>query len=240
MDEQQGNGNLGKFNLKSFLSIFSTSSRLHSSTSLAPSICALQREKLASLTAVVQEQRSQLELQSHHSILENHDEEVLFYSIRSITTGDQDIPPLKGKRLNATVIMDPGEAHTARKGIEGDDGDVYSEVLLGQLNMIEDGEARGWACRRASRGGSLTNAVVAVYVDDVLVAEAVADEALDLPIAVLEMCQDVPEEDESPSRALPIGFSAKLPMLREGQHNVSSMFFCSLEVQETSQWPRTS
>lgn len=176
----------------------------------------------------MQQQRSQLEQESYR-LSERHDEDVLFYSVRPKTTGDN-IFPLEGKRLDASMVVDHVDSHTLRNRIEGEDEEAYSEILLGQLTMIEDGEARGWACRRTSRGGSPTNAVVAVYVDDILIAETVADEALDLPIAVSEMCQEVSEEDESPPGSLPVGFSAKLPILHDGQHTVSSS--CCFEVKE--------
>jgi len=149
---------------------------------------------VATLASVVAEQRQLLE--QHPAAASTPD--VLFYSTRPAAQGE--IRPLPGPPL-------------AEGDLAQDEGSDGSPFLL-EIDMIEAGKVRGWACKRGEQLPSSLQ--LELYVDGIRAATARTSDEVTLPREALERCGLTNEPQES----VPLGFQAQLPPLPQGLHEV--------------------
>lgn len=164
--------------------------------------------------AVAADQRTLLR-QADATIKElSTEESPLFYSVRP--NPPKRIPPLQGALLDAGKVV-PSIADGSDDGTPAAPPDAAVAAAVAQIDFIERGEVRGWACSRSAElQGPLS---VEIYVNDVRVATVAAAEDLgDLPAAVKEACT---QQGVAPGAA-PKRFSAALPLLPQGEHLVST------------------
>ena len=174
-----------------------------------------QREELETLTAVAQEQQYLLKIAEDEAAF--RDQDPLFFSIRPHPPAD--IPPLQGPPLDLSLEEDIAAATTTAAGSENT---VNRPDLVLEIDAIEGGTVRGWACSRiADIPEPLT---ILVYVDKTLVSEVSADESIELPASAREVCSSslgggaAAGSSRAPSER--VGFVANFPDLPQGRHTL--------------------
>jgi hypothetical protein len=178
----------------------------------------LQREEIAALAAVASDQRTLLR-QADATIKELSSEEgPMFFSVRP--NPPKEIHPLKGALLDMGKVVSSGAVDGSDEGPPVAPPDAAAAAAVAQIDFIERGEVRGWAC---SRSGELQGPLsVEIYVNDVRVATvAAAAQGDDLPASVKEACM---QQGTTPGAA-PKRFVAALPLLPQGEHLVSLCFY---------------
>ena len=160
-------------------------------------------DEVESLTALAQEQHNQLQAAEEEAHL-LFEEDTLFYSVR--TNPPKHIDPLKGPKLEVTDILEPSN-DTATPT------DPLFTAVIAQIDLIEAGTVKGWACSTTTKvPGPLK---IEVYVNRIRVAEVIGREGVDLPSAAKTACLG-----DAGGGAAPALWQAQLPALHPGTHTL--------------------
>ena len=161
----------------------------------------MQAAEVESLTVLAREQRDVINTVEQQAI---QAQDPLFFSVRKDVP--KLIPPLDGPLLDLKLVV---------KTTGNDSKNQSPPSAIAELDSVENGQARGWACgRTADLVGPLR---IEIYVDRKRVAEVAATETFDVPIAVKEACH----LEGQTLGVEPAQFTVDLPFLRPGTHSVS-------------------
>lgn len=153
------------------------------------------------MAALAREQREVIKTVEQQAV---QAQDPLFFSVR------KDVPrvisPLDGPLLDHKLVVK----------YDGSDepGSEGAPIAIADLDTIERGQAKGWACgRTADVQGPLR---IEIYIDRRRVTEVMATEVFEVPTAVKEACH----LEGHTGGVAPTQFTVDLPYLRQGTHSV--------------------